>query len=155
MIPYLSHYVSQPTIYDGAISEIKKPASKPTLGKVGSRGGTGKVAGYYCQPKHTMSLVQSSWCRGRDSNPQGSLRRILSPLRLPFRHPGVGRTIVDASNVTVKRPMSPIAATSQTLGSWRLSTNFLSQSKSISLSGLLEYVPEAHGLASTNLSSPR
>ena len=29
------------------------------------------------------------WCRGRDSNPHGLLgQRILSPLRLPFRHPG-------------------------------------------------------------------
>ena len=30
------------------------------------------------------------WCRGRDSNPHDLLgQRILSPLRLPFRHPGV------------------------------------------------------------------
>ena len=29
------------------------------------------------------------WCREGDSNPHGLItRRILSPLRLPFRHPG-------------------------------------------------------------------
>lgn len=30
------------------------------------------------------------WCRERDSNPHGLPRRILSAMRLPFRHPGRG-----------------------------------------------------------------
>jgi hypothetical protein len=45
--------------------------------------------------KRTEQLEESRkllilWCRGRDSNPHGLLgQRILSPLRLPFRHPGI------------------------------------------------------------------
>jgi hypothetical protein len=32
----------------------------------------------------------SDWCRGRDSNPHAlNEQRILSPSRLPFRHPGI------------------------------------------------------------------
>lgn len=31
---------------------------------------------------------ENHWCRGWDSNPHASRPRSLSPLRLPFRHPG-------------------------------------------------------------------
>lgn len=30
-----------------------------------------------------------AWCRGRDLNPHGVTRLILSQVRLPFRHPGI------------------------------------------------------------------
>lgn len=36
------------------------------------------------------SVVFVLWCREGDSNPHGLPRRILSAMRLPFRHPGVG-----------------------------------------------------------------
>ena len=55
----------------------------------------------WTQKRHQRRLVKiedrsgtdrkllESWCRGRDSNPHDLLgQRILSPLRLPFRHPG-------------------------------------------------------------------
>lgn len=51
------------------------------------------------------------WCPGRDSNPHGLPRRILSPLRLPFRHLGWG-IIIPAMSLEDVRAMvldSPIA----------------------------------------------
>jgi hypothetical protein len=36
----------------------------------------------------SLFLLALGQCRERDSNPHELPRRILSPLRLPFRHPG-------------------------------------------------------------------
>ena len=37
---------------------------------------------------YSSNYLIIKWCPGRDSNPHGSLRRILSPLRLPISPPG-------------------------------------------------------------------
>lgn len=44
------------------------------------------------QKAHDLSIMGlESWSPGRDSNSHGFTRRILNPLRLPFRHLGIGR----------------------------------------------------------------
>ena len=40
------------------------------------------------QPRADARHCAHRWCPGRDSNPHDLHRGILSPLRLPFRHPG-------------------------------------------------------------------
>jgi hypothetical protein len=54
------------------------------------------------------SVREKKWCPGWESNPhEVKPRRILSPQRLPFRHPGVGTKNLanarDSCNTTISR----------------------------------------------------
>ncbi len=51
-----------------------------------------EVRNVFFEPE-ASGLKPTLWCRERDLNPHAPLRglRILSPVRLPFRHPGAGR----------------------------------------------------------------
>jgi hypothetical protein len=56
-----------------------------------ARGGRRNMSSHGSAGRETtgaVAPVSLNWCRERDSNPHGLPRRILSPLRLPFRHPG-------------------------------------------------------------------
>ena len=47
-------------------------------------------SGFVHDGKHRpASELEAWWCPGPDSNRHGRSRGILSPLRLPFRHPGI------------------------------------------------------------------
>ena len=69
-------------------------------GNVGGGDRAEKITQHNDYPGHSATIF--SKCRERDSNPQGFLRRILSPLRLPFRHPGVSGVIVGLEGRRVK-----------------------------------------------------